>query len=125
MSAVEERRWRILTVCAVGLFAAFRLAELTRYALWYDELFSLTLAQMGWGDLLRAAVHDRTNPPLFYLIFKGWIDVGGTSVAWMRLLPCLTGISAAVPLAALARRIFAPFDAPAAPHSASTSSQPK
>lgn len=98
--------WRVLTWCAVGAFAAFRLAELTRYALWYDEIFSFSLAQRGWNDLLSAAIADRTNPPLFYLLLKLWIGIGGESVAWMRLLPCAAGIGVAVPLVALARRAF-------------------
>ncbi|MBM4193354.1 MAG: hypothetical protein FJ202_03105 [Gemmatimonadetes bacterium] len=86
------------------LFAAFRLPELTRYALWYDEVFSLTLAQMPLGELLSAAIEDLTNPPLFYILLKGWIAIGGESVAWMRLLPCVLGIIVAVPLVSLARR---------------------
>ncbi len=98
-------RWRIVAWCAVGAFAAFRLPELTRYALWYDELFSLSLAQRDWGDLLAGAVADRTNPPLFYALLKAWIGVGGESVAWMRLLPCALGILVAVPMVALARRV--------------------
>ncbi len=90
----------------MALFAAFRLPELTRYALWYDELFAITLAQMDWHDLFDRAVADRTNPPLFYALLKLWIGVGGESVAWMRLLPCLLGIAAAVPMVALARRFL-------------------
>ena len=60
------------------------------------------------------AVADRTNPPLFYAMLKLWIGVGGESVAWLRLLPCLIGIGVAVPLAALARRMFEPLDEPGA-----------
>jgi hypothetical protein len=59
---------------------------------------------MSWGEMLAAATRDRTNPPLFYALLKLWIGVGGTSVAWMRLLPCMFGIAAAVPMVALARR---------------------
>lgn len=98
--------WRVLTWCAVAAFAAYRLPELVRYSLWYDEVFALTLAQMGWGELLSAAVADRTNPPLFYVLLKLWTGLGGESVPWIRLLPCLMGIGAAVPLVGLARRFF-------------------
>ncbi len=100
----SERTWRLTVVAGLAVFAAFRIAELTTYALWYDELFSISLAQREWTELLGAAVADRTNPPLFYLFLKAWMGVGGDSVAWVRLLPCLIGIAAAVPLAALARR---------------------
>ena len=83
--------------------AAFRLAELTRYSLWYDELFSLTIAQMDWGDLVSASVADRTTPPLFYALLKLWIAIGGISVAWIRLLPCLCSILAGWTLLRLSR----------------------
>ncbi|MEA3247620.1 MAG: hypothetical protein U9Q74_15815 [Gemmatimonadota bacterium] len=89
----------------MAAFGAYRIPELTRYALWYDELFSLSLAQRGWGDLLAGAVADRTNPPLFYILLKAWIGIGGESVAWMRLLPCAFGTLVAVPMVALARRV--------------------
>lgn len=100
----DARAWRIATWVAMALFAVFRLPELTRYSLWYDELFSLTLAQQDWSELFRRAALDRTNPPLFYALLKLWIGIGGESVAWMRLLPCLAGTLVAVPLVALARR---------------------
>ncbi len=61
---------------------------------------------MGWRDLFNAAIADRTNPPLFYALLKVWIGVGGESVAWMRLFPCLLGIAAAIPMVALARRFL-------------------
>lgn len=100
--------WRVLTIIAVVLFAAFRLPELTRYSLWYDELFSLALAQSSWTELFAAAIRDRTNPPLFYALLKVWTGVGGESVAWMRLLPCLLGVAVAVPMMALAKRSRVP-----------------
>lgn len=109
-----DARWRRLTIAGVALFAAFRIAELTTYALWYDELFSLSVAQQDWAELFRTAIADRTNPPLFYAMLKLWIGVGGESVAWLRLLPCLIGIGVAIPLAALARRMFEPLDEPGA-----------
>jgi uncharacterized membrane protein len=89
---------------AIGVFAAFRLAELTRYSLWYDEIFSVSLATRDWDELLSAVAADRTNPPLFYVLLKLWIGVGGLSVAWLRLLPCAIAIAGAWPLVALARQ---------------------
>lgn len=68
---------------------------------------------MEWRELFAAALADRTNPPLFYALLKVWIGIGGESVAWMRLLPCLLGIAAALPMVALARRsLDVPGDSP-------------
>jgi hypothetical protein len=87
----------------ISLFAAFRLVELTRYSLWYDEIFAVSIASSDWNELLAAVAADRTNPPLFYLLLKVWMGVGGVSVAWLRLLPCLIAIVGVGPLVALAR----------------------
>jgi uncharacterized membrane protein len=103
---VPSRAWRYLTWAAILSFAAFRIPELVRYSLWYDEVFALTLAQMEWGELVSAAVADRTNPPLFYLLLKLWTGIGGDSALWLRLLPCLLGVGAAGPLVGLARRFY-------------------
>jgi hypothetical protein len=100
---LKAARWRILAWVSVALFAAYRLPELTRYSLWYDEVFSITLAQMGWVEMFGAAIRDRTNPPLFYALLKGWMAFGD-SVAWMRLLPCLLGIATGPLIVSLARR---------------------
>jgi 4-amino-4-deoxy-L-arabinose transferase-like glycosyltransferase len=69
-----------------------RLPELTRSSLWYDELFSLGVAGLPAGESLRRIIADHTNPPLFYLLLKGWMALGGDSDAWVRLLPCLFAI---------------------------------
>ena len=90
-------------IVVIVVFALFRLAELTRYSLWFDEIFSLSLATRDWSELLPAIAADRTNPPLFYLLLKLWIGIGGLSVAWLRLLPCALAIAGAWPLVALAR----------------------
>lgn len=63
---------------------------------------------MSWGELFAAAIRDRTNPPLFYALLKAWIAIGGETVAWIRLLPCLLGVAVAAPLYALARQFKLP-----------------
>ncbi len=77
---------------AAALFAVVRLPELGRSSLWYDELFSLGVAQMPLGDALRRIIADHTNPPLFYLLLTGWTAVGGDGEQWLRLLPVLFAI---------------------------------
>ena len=103
---MTPRGWRILMWCAAAGFAAYRIPELWRYSLWYDEVFSLTLVQMDWSEMFAAALRDRTNPPLFYALLKAWTSIGGESFFWIRVLPCLIAIATAVPFVALAKRCF-------------------
>ena len=87
------------------MFGIFRLPELTRSPLWYDELFSLGVAQLPIADSLRRIIADHTNPPLFYLLLKGWTAVGGDSDRWLRLLPCLLAMFLGAGLVWLAREV--------------------
>jgi len=82
----------VLPALAATLFAVVRLPELTRSSLWYDELFSMGVAGLPAGESLRRIIADHTNPPLFYVLLKGWMAVGGDADAWVRLLPCLFAI---------------------------------
>jgi hypothetical protein len=107
-SPVEELNRRLgwaLPAIATLVFGIFRLRELTRSPLWYDELFSLGVAELPIGDSLRRIIADHTNPPLFYLLLKGWIALGGDSDRWVRLLPCLLAMLLGAGLVWLAREV--------------------
>ncbi len=79
----------VLPALAVAAFGIVRLPELTRSSLWYDELFSVGVAALPAGESLRRIIADHTNPPLFYLLLKGWMALGGDGDRWVRLLPCV------------------------------------
>lgn len=104
--SLEELAARIdwaLPAFAALAAAIVRLPELTRSPLWFDELFSMGVASMPAGEALRRIIADHTNPPLFYLLLKGWMAMGGESDAWVRLLPCLLSVLAVGALVWLAR----------------------
>jgi mannosyltransferase len=102
-SAGHPRAQLWAALLAAALFALVRLPELTRSSLWFDELFSLGLAWLPFGASLARTVADHTNPPLFYLLLKAWIALGGDADAWVRLLPCLLSILGGPALLWLAR----------------------
>ncbi|MBW7933478.1 MAG: glycosyltransferase family 39 protein [Gemmatimonadaceae bacterium] len=107
-SVAEQLNQRIgwaLPALAALAFAIFRLPELTRSSLWYDELFSMGVAELPLADALRRIVADHTNPPLFYLLLKGWMAIGGDSDHWVRLLPCLFSMLLGAALVWLAREV--------------------
>lgn len=86
-------------------FVALRLWRLDYYALTGDEIFSLTLARQGWGEMLSSAVRDVVHPPLFYILLKVWVVAGGESRVWLRLFPALTACAAIAPLYLLCKEL--------------------
>ncbi|MHB8838019.1 MAG: glycosyltransferase family 39 protein [Gemmatimonadaceae bacterium] len=105
VAELNRRLGWALPAIATLVLGIFRLPELTRSPLWYDELFSLGVAGLPIGDSLRRIVADHTNPPLFYLLLKGWIALGGESDHWLRLLPCLFAMLLGAGLVWLAREV--------------------
>ena len=105
MTPPETRRApsSALLVVALVLFAVPRLAMLTRYPPWQDEIWTLDVLQRDFPTMLRWIVADQTHPPLFYALAWCWRRVGDDSLWWMRLLPALIGTGTAVPLVALCR----------------------
>jgi hypothetical protein len=98
-----KRLGPVLPALAAAVFGIVRLPELTRSSLWYDELFSLGVVSLPFGESMRRIIADHTNPPLFYLLLKGWVAVGGDGDTWARLLPCLFAMLLGPALVWLAR----------------------
>ena len=90
---------------AVGLFVTTRLWHLTAYSLWIDEIFSLQIARLDWGGLMAHVVEDIFHPPLFFLLLKLWIAIGGESLLWLKLFPVLTSFAAIIPFFLLCREL--------------------
>jgi len=99
-------RWSMLFSAAViVLFAVARLWRLSATCLWFDEIFSVHAAHHSWIELFRFVAADIIHPPLFYLLLKIWIAIGGESLLWLRLLPGLFGIAAIIPFFFLCREL--------------------
>lgn len=99
-------RWSTLFSAAIILlFIGLRLWRLSASCLWFDEIFSIHAARHGWAELLRFVAADVIHPPLFYLLLKIWISVGGESLLWLRLLPALLGIATIIPFILLCREL--------------------
>jgi uncharacterized membrane protein len=95
----------IFSAAVIALFMAVRLWRLSASCLWFDEIFSVHAARHGWTELLQFVAADIIHPPLFYLLLKIWIAIGGESLVWLRLLPALLGIAAVVPFFFLCREL--------------------
>ena len=96
---------RAVFALAVALFLTARLWRLTAGCLWFDEIFSLHAARHGWRELLAFVAEDVIHPPLFYLLLKLWVALGGESLWWVRLFPALTASAALIPFYLLCREL--------------------
>ncbi|MGB8844016.1 MAG: glycosyltransferase family 39 protein [Aliidongia sp.] len=78
----------------LGGIAAVILAEaalLGHSSLNYDELFSIYFARQEPGFLLGEGWRQETNPPLYFLLLRGWMALFGDSAVAVRSLSLLAG----------------------------------
>ena len=99
----------------VSLTLATSVAQLTAIlsrSMWLDEGLTLARVTRSWQDILSgllwvqgsARVDD--HPPLYFLLLKGWVTLGGQTVFTYRLFSVLAGVML-VPLTyVLVRRLF-------------------
>jgi uncharacterized membrane protein len=100
--APSDRNAKIFLSLAIVLFIAARLWHLTASCLWFDEIFSVHAAEHSWATILPFTAADLVHPPLFYLLLKMWIGIGGESLLWLRLFPAIVSIAAIAPILLLA-----------------------
>lgn len=90
---------------AVVAFVGARLWHLTSYGIFGDEVFTLWTSAQSWPSLFASVVEDVVHPPLFYALLKIWIDIGGQSLLWIKLLPVLLSILSLIPFLLLCRQM--------------------
>ncbi len=89
---------RIITVTVLGVAVLLRLHGIGADGFWKNELFSLTWIRQPVAWLLGEGMRTETNPPLHYLLLKGWTTIFGVSEAAARM-PSAIAAFAAVALA--------------------------
>ncbi len=67
---------------------AVRLTMLGRQSYWIDELFSVSQAKAGLRHMVKLGSTE-VHTPLYASLLWGWVRIGGTGVAWTRLLSTL------------------------------------
>jgi len=88
-----------------GAALALRLPFLGADEGWFDEIFSIYTASQPLTDVVATAMTEQTNPPGYYLLAHAWSQLGGSGIAWNRLLSALSG-GLVPPLFWLASRRF-------------------
>ncbi len=95
----------IATASLVALYVAVRMWNLSDSCLWFDEIFSVHAAEQPWGQIFNFVAADLVHPPLFYLVLKIWVGIGGSGLFWLRLLPVLFACFAIIPFLLLSREL--------------------
>ncbi|HRA42011.1 MAG TPA: glycosyltransferase family 39 protein, partial [Pyrinomonadaceae bacterium] len=96
----------VLIVC-IAVFSRFW--GLDRSCLWFDEIFSVHAAEHGWQTILSFVALDLIHPPLFYVLLKLWISVGGESLVWLRILPVTLSCICIFPFLMIAKELRLSF----------------
>ncbi len=102
-------RARLILGAICAIYIAARIWRLDESCLWFDEIFSVHAAEHPWSELFSFIAKDLIHPPLFYMLLKLWIGIGGESVFWLRLLPVIFSVLALIPFVYLGRELkFSP-----------------
>ena len=84
-------------------FVATRFWRLTDSCLWFDEIFSIHAASLEWNSLFQFIAQDIIHPPLFYVLLKLWIAIGGDGLAWVRAFPVFFACCSIIPVLSIPR----------------------
>jgi hypothetical protein len=106
MSISTRRAWRwwgpLLAILALAF--ALRLSKLAEQAIWWDEAWSILLAEQSLPDITRTIAFD-AHPPLYQWMMHFWIRAVGISELAARYLSVLAGVVTVALCVALARRL--------------------
>jgi 4-amino-4-deoxy-L-arabinose transferase-like glycosyltransferase len=100
-----ETKWLKYIGLIFLIYAGLRCWNLTSSCLWFDEIFSVHAAAHDWQNLFWFVAQDLIHPPLFYVLLKIWMSVGGESLFWLRFFPVFFSILAVVPFILLCREL--------------------
>jgi uncharacterized membrane protein len=102
---LNQKHWRAILAAICLVYIALRFWNLTASCLWFDEIFSIHAAAHEWENLFGFVAQDLIHPPLFYVLLKIWISIGGESLFWLRFFPVFFSIAALVPFYFLCRAL--------------------
>jgi hypothetical protein len=92
-------------IFVVVIYIAARYWNVTFSCLWFDEIFSVNAAEHSWNSILKFVALDLIHPPLFYVVLKLWIAIGGEGLLWLRTLPIAFSVLSIFPFVWLCREL--------------------
>ena len=100
----DNKIWLIIFGLISVVYVSLRMWNLTASCLWFDEIFSIHAATLPWQNLFWFVAQDLIHPPIFYILLKIWISIGGESIFWLRFFPGLFSILSIIPFLLLCRQ---------------------
>ena len=94
-----------LVLLTLGAFA-LRVYGLGAQSFWLDEVDAVAMAGAPLADQLRKLTAIGENGPLYFLLFKAWLSLAGTSEFGARALSALASTLAVPLLGVLGLRLF-------------------
>lgn len=101
----NSRKYHIAIAAIALLYIALRLVDLTDACLWFDEIFGVHAAEHSWAAMFTFLAKDLIHPPLFYVLLKVWIGIGGDGLLWLRLFSFVFAVASIVPFIAICREL--------------------
>ncbi|MEP6902694.1 MAG: glycosyltransferase family 39 protein [Actinomycetota bacterium] len=102
---LSDKIWLIIFVLVGVAFSLWRFWNLTASCLWFDEIFSVHAAEMDFQNLFWFVAQDLIHPPLFYVLLKIWISMGGESLFWLRFFSVFFSLISLIPFILLGREL--------------------
>lgn len=96
---------RMILVLTGTIFVVLRFWKIDAYSLWGGEAFTMIGVRQSWSGMFSYVIADVVHPPLFYILLKLWIALGGEAVVWLKLFPVLSSIVTLVPFYLLCREL--------------------
>ena len=95
---------RSFLLALIVLAFALRVALLAARSIWYDEAFSVFLAERDFGSIVRGTAAD-VQPPLYYFLLHVWLQLA-ENVFVLRFLSVALSMLVVVLVYVVARRLF-------------------
>lgn len=92
----------LFSLLAIGLMLKF--SWLGTNALAHDEPFTVYWALRPWAEF-RAMLRTENNPPLYFMLMRGWVSVAPLDPAWLRIPSALFSALVVLPLFLLGKRM--------------------
>lgn len=106
-----KKHFPILLILTLAL--VLRLAGTQTRPIWYDEAFSILLAEKGPASILNGTLTKDPNssaaeehPPAYYFALWGWMQLFGTSLISARLLSILFSLGTIICIYKIAEHLF-------------------
>lgn len=112
-SLLQNKKTKLIFILALALI--IRLAGIASRPIWYDEAFSILLAEQGPTAILNgtlAADADSSaaeeHPPAYYFMLWGWIQFFGNSLVSVRMLSVILSLGIVLCIHQIANHLFDP-----------------